>query len=194
MPEVLLFHGGASGGAPRSTSCRDRGTCANGRVLPNSTCSDRSTCASGGVHHTNSCRDCGTCAGGEVHRARSCHKMDVTSAPGAFADRCCGSRGVEASHSHIAVAAADTSRCHSLTAVAAAETLRRCTRRLLLRQQRPCSVTLCDHCSDSTASAVVVDMSHQLLRRSQHRACVGAHWAHAGQTSLAAAACSNCLR
>ena len=84
MPEVLLFHGGASGGAPRSTSCRDRGTCANGRVLPNSTCSDRSTCASDGVHHTNSCRDCGTCAGGEVHRARSCHKMDgnVTSAPG----------------------------------------------------------------------------------------------------------------
>ena len=52
MPEVLLFHGGASGGAPRSISCRDRGTCANGRVLPDSTCSDRSTCVSDGVHHT----------------------------------------------------------------------------------------------------------------------------------------------
>ena len=98
------------------------------------------------------------------------------------------------------------------------------TRRLLLRQQRRCGVTLSHCCCgsrdvaaialadcccgsrDVAAShsvttvlatqlpAVAVDMSHQLLRRSQHRACVGAHWAHAGQTSLAAAASSNCLR
>ena len=86
----------------------------------------------------------------------------------AFADCCCGSRGVEASHLQTVVAAAETlrrhtrrpllrqqRRCgvtfahcccgsrdvaasHSQTAVAAAETLRRRTRRLLLRQQIRC--------------------------------------------------------
>ena len=106
---------------------------------------------------------------------RQQRRSDVT-----LAHCCCGSRDVAASPSQ--------------SAVAAAETLRRRTRRLLLRQQRPCNVTLCDHCSGSTASAVVVDMSNQFLRRSQHRACVGAHWAHAGHTSLAAAASSDCLR
>ena len=45
-----------------------------------------------------------------------------------FADCCCGSIDVAASHSH--------------TAVAAAETLRRHIRTLLLRQQRRCGVTL----------------------------------------------------
>ena len=112
-----------------------------------------------------------------------------------LSDCCCGSRDVAASHSHAAVAAAETLRRHTLNLLLRQQ--RRCgvaLSDLLLRQQRPCSVTLRDHCSGSTASAVVVDMSHQLLRRSQHRACVGAHWAHAGQTSLAAAASSNCLR
>ena len=52
-----------------------------------------------------------------------------------LADCCCGSRDVAASHSH--------------TAVAAAETLRRHTRRLLLRQQRRCGVTFAHCCCGS---------------------------------------------
>ena len=71
-----------------------------------------------------------------------------------FSDCCCGSRDVAASHSHICCCGSiDVAASHSQSAVAAAETLRRPTRRLLLRQQRPCSVTLCDHCSGSTAGA-----------------------------------------
>ena len=71
------------------------------------------------------------------------------------------------------------------TAVAAAETLRRHTLRLLLRQQGRCGVTLSDCCCGSRDVAAshsqtavasagtlpVVVTSHQLLRRSQRRAC-----------------------
>ena len=48
-----------------------------------------------------------------------------------------------------AVCSKDVEAPFSLTAVAAAETLRRHTRRLLLRQQRRCGVTLADCCCGS---------------------------------------------
>ena len=67
-----------------------------------------------------------------------------------FSDCCCGSRDVAASHSQTAVSGSrDVAASHSQTAVAAAETLRRQTRRLLLRQQRRCGVTLSDCCCGS---------------------------------------------
>ena len=43
MLELFLFHCGASGGVPRTCSCRDRRTRPNGGVLCSSSCSDSST-------------------------------------------------------------------------------------------------------------------------------------------------------
>ena len=81
--------------------------------------------------------------------------------------------------------ARDVVASHSVTSVLAAGTLRRHTLRLLLRQQGRCGVTFAHCCCGSrdveasfwqtaVASAgtlPVVVTSHQLLRRSQRRAC-----------------------
>ena len=71
---------------------------------------------------------------------------------------CCGSRDVAASHSQ--------------TAIAAAETLRRHTRRLLLRQQRRCGVTFAHCCCGSrdvaaSHSQTAVAAAETLRRRAQ---------------------------
>ena len=70
-----------------------------------------------------------------------------------FADCCCGSRDVAASHSH--------------TAVAAAETLRRHILRLLLRQQGRCGVTvrrlLLRHCDVTFAMTAVAPETSRLV-------------------------------
>ena len=112
----------------------------------------------------------------------------------ALADCCCGNRGVEATFADCRCGSRDVAASHSQTAVVAAETLRRHIRRLLLRQQRRCSVT--SAFAVYAASALVVDTSHQLLRRSQRRACVGAHRAHAGHLLCGkvhlASSCKNC--
>ena len=88
----------------------------------------------------------------------------------AFADCCCGSRGVEASHLQ--------------TVVAAAETLRRHIRTLLLRQQRRCSVTFSYCCCGSrdvaashsqTAVAAADTLVAPALVVTQLSACDGVH-------------------
>ena len=75
-------------------------------------------------------------------------------------DCCCGRRDVAASHSADCccgsrdVAASNSQTLLRQTAVAAAETLRRHTRRLLLRQQGRCGVKLTDCCCGSRRRGV----------------------------------------
>ena len=121
------------------------------------------------------------------------HCKDCDCCGVALADCCCGNRGVEATFADCRCGSRAVAASLSHTAVAAAETLRRHTLRLLLRQLRRCGVTLADCCcgsGDVTAShshtAVAAagtlrrrtrtlllrqQASHQLLRRSQRRAC-----------------------
>ena len=103
----------------------DRHTCACGGARCIIPCCTRNTCAKGGAHHTSSCRDCSNCFCGGVLRTVCCGDRSI-----------CACDEARRSYGERSTCIRDVAASHTQTAVAAAETLRRHTRRLLLRQQR----------------------------------------------------------